>query len=156
MSEFPTKWIQWLACHTQEEIAEACECDQKTVGNLISGKMADLPNFLKSHPAAEHLTDFEGPIYNDAGQEKLDFHRHGDMNEIVKCRSGLRSVSPVFVFVDLLPMVSGIRKDRGLLLQPDNAVGIFISGPAGRKEVFSQGYGWARTERRGERYVAYF
>ena len=54
----------WMACHTQEEIAEREDCDQKTVTNIISGETADLPEFLKSHPAASHATDFEVPIYN--------------------------------------------------------------------------------------------
>jgi hypothetical protein len=54
----------WLACHTQEKIAEAAGCDQKTVANVISGQTADLPNFLKSHPSADHATDFAPPIYN--------------------------------------------------------------------------------------------
>jgi hypothetical protein len=54
----------WLACWTQEEIAEKEGCDQKTATNAISGETADLPDFLKSHPVASHLTDFEPPIYN--------------------------------------------------------------------------------------------
>jgi hypothetical protein len=53
-----------MACHTQEEIAEREDVDQKTITNQISGVLADLPEFLKSHPAANHLTDFEPPIYN--------------------------------------------------------------------------------------------
>jgi len=43
-------------------------------------------------------------------------------------------------------MVSGIRKDRGLLLQPDNAVGIFISGPAGERRISGVRVG-QKTER---------
>ena len=54
----------WLACRTQEEIAEAENVDQKTVGNQISGKTADLPKFLESHPEANHTVDFEIPLYN--------------------------------------------------------------------------------------------
>ena len=54
----------WLQCYTQEEIAAECECDQKTVTNIVSGITADLPNFLKSKPAANHLVDFQTPIYN--------------------------------------------------------------------------------------------
>jgi|GEM_PF-5358042 len=51
----------WLACHTQEEIAEACECSQQTIADILP-KMAELPKSVK--PAAEHLTDFDVPIYN--------------------------------------------------------------------------------------------
>jgi len=75
----------WLACHTQDEIAEAVDTPRKTVNDLIDsfgeighltesakslashasefepmlGETADLPEFLKVHPAAEHRTDFE-------------------------------------------------------------------------------------------------
>ena len=41
---------------TQDEIAKACECDQKTITNTNLGKMEDLPKFLKTHPTADHLT----------------------------------------------------------------------------------------------------
>jgi len=51
----------WLACYTQEEIAERENVDQHTVRDIL-GKMADLPESLK--PAASHLTDFDVPIYN--------------------------------------------------------------------------------------------
>jgi len=43
-------------CHTQDEIAKASECDQKTITNTNLGKMEDLPKFLKTHPTADHLT----------------------------------------------------------------------------------------------------
>jgi hypothetical protein len=59
----------WMACHTQQEIAEVSNCDQKTVGNIVLGETADLPNFLKSHPAANHLTDFTPRRYR-AGIER--------------------------------------------------------------------------------------
>ena len=49
-----------------------------------------------------------------------------DMIYIVKCWSGSRTAIPVILFVNFVPLVSVIRKDRGLLQQPDNANGIFI------------------------------
>lgn len=51
----------WLSCYTQEEIAGMVGCDQKTVTNII-GESAELPKLLK--PAADHLTDFNPPVYN--------------------------------------------------------------------------------------------
>lgn len=50
--------LHWLACYTQEEIAEREGIDPKTVRNIL-GEMAELPKVLK--PAAEHLTDSAGP-----------------------------------------------------------------------------------------------
>jgi hypothetical protein len=52
----------WLACHTGAEIAEREDCDEKTVGNVVSGISEHLPDFQKA--AAAHATDFEPPIYN--------------------------------------------------------------------------------------------
>lgn len=51
----------WMACYTQEEIAERCECERTTVESILT-KMAELPK--SSKPIAEHLTDFDIPIYN--------------------------------------------------------------------------------------------
>jgi hypothetical protein len=54
----------WLACRTQEEIAEAVGCDQKTATNQIE----DLRNLVLEDQipklAAEYAIDFEPPIYN--------------------------------------------------------------------------------------------
>jgi DNA modification methylase len=54
----------WLACHTQEEIAEAEEIDR----SIISDRTKNFVGFgqvSKSHKTiAEHLTDFDAPIYN--------------------------------------------------------------------------------------------
>ena len=50
----------WLACHTQEEIAEAVGCSQGEVAKSIpNGELAE-----QNKPAASHLTDFEPPLYN--------------------------------------------------------------------------------------------
>nr|WP_275895714.1 DNA methyltransferase [Acidibrevibacterium fodinaquatile] len=51
----------WLACYTQEEIAEAEGAAVGTV-NSVCSEMADLPESDK--PAASHLTDFDPPLYN--------------------------------------------------------------------------------------------
>lgn len=52
----------WLACHTQQEIAEVVGCSEQPIKDVISDISANLPKNLK--PAAEHLTDFTMPIYN--------------------------------------------------------------------------------------------
>lgn len=54
----------WLACHTQEEIAEATSTPVGTIGREILqiGNFADLKKTEQS--AAEHATDFAPPIYN--------------------------------------------------------------------------------------------
>jgi len=51
----------WMACYTQEEISEREGISQPQVKEILSG-MADLPKSIK--PAAEHLTDFDIPVYN--------------------------------------------------------------------------------------------
>ena len=50
-----------MACHTQDEIAKECDCPQQTVADILP-KTAELPKSVK--PAADHLTDFEVPIFN--------------------------------------------------------------------------------------------
>jgi ParB-like chromosome segregation protein Spo0J len=52
----------WLACHTQQEIAEEVNLNPTDKALRISGNPEDLPNYQK--PAASHLTDFDPPIYN--------------------------------------------------------------------------------------------
>lgn len=61
----------WLACHTQEEIAIECQCDQKTVTNVLSGEMEDRPKFLNAHPHASHSADFDPPLYNGWKQQAV-------------------------------------------------------------------------------------
>jgi hypothetical protein len=57
----------WLACWTQEEIAEELSTPQKSVDDVIktfseNGKPA---NLAKSDRAvADHATDFDPPLYN--------------------------------------------------------------------------------------------
>lgn len=52
---------KWMACHTQQEIAEAVNTGKATINDICSG-MAELPKANK--PTADHLTDFTPPIYN--------------------------------------------------------------------------------------------
>jgi DNA-binding CsgD family transcriptional regulator len=52
----------WMACYTQAEIADAVNCSEQPVKDVISDISANLPENLK--PAANHQTDFEPPIYN--------------------------------------------------------------------------------------------
>jgi len=51
----------WLACHTQEEIAKREGVSQQAIGTILQ-EMAELPKSDKA--AADHLTDFDPPIYN--------------------------------------------------------------------------------------------
>ena len=55
----------WLACHTQDEIAEAVGVDQKTVTNMAKeiGNLEALPNFLKL-TATYSDADWQPPIYD--------------------------------------------------------------------------------------------
>ena len=53
----------WLACHTQQEIAEQCDCSRIPVEEVLN-ESADLQKYSKSdQSAAEHASDFEPPIY---------------------------------------------------------------------------------------------
>ena len=52
----------WLACYTQQEIADAVGCSKGEANNMICSQTEELPKMNK--PAAEHLTDFDVPIYN--------------------------------------------------------------------------------------------
>ena len=70
----------WLACWTQAEIAAEVSAPQKTVDDVLA-KMAGLPDSLK--PAADHLTDFDPPIYNIwKQQEKTAGSSHFGNSEI--------------------------------------------------------------------------
>jgi hypothetical protein len=54
----------WLACCTQEEIAEAEEMTHQSVGNKIAD-FANFGNFAKiCKTKAEYLDDYEIPVYN--------------------------------------------------------------------------------------------
>lgn len=51
----------WLACYTQEEIAETTGLTQQQISEVLQ-KTADLPKSVKV--IASHLVDFDPPIYN--------------------------------------------------------------------------------------------
>ncbi len=71
----------WLACHTQEEIAEAVGVTDQTVANVVSLKTENLPELEKA--AANHLVDFEPPIYNIwKQQEKTPGSSHYGNSEV--------------------------------------------------------------------------
>jgi hypothetical protein len=54
----------WLACHTQDEIAEAVGWPRRTVSDWIEG-FGDLRQMSESaKAAANHAVDFDPPIYN--------------------------------------------------------------------------------------------
>lgn len=70
----------WLACHTQEEIAEAVGCPRTTVEEVLT-KTAVLPE--SSKPAADHLVDFTIPLYNVwKFQEKSKGSNHPGNTEV--------------------------------------------------------------------------
>ena len=51
----------WMACHTQEEIAERENVTKETVSTICQ-EMAELPKSDKA--SADHATEFSPPIYN--------------------------------------------------------------------------------------------
>jgi hypothetical protein len=54
----------WMACYTQFEIAEACDCSEGTVSETAS-ETASLPKLTQSSSASSsHSSDFDPPIYN--------------------------------------------------------------------------------------------
>jgi len=57
----------WMACYTQEEIAER-EGISKMEVSRVCNEMANLPKSYKA--AAEHATDFTVPVYNVWKQQR--------------------------------------------------------------------------------------
>jgi len=73
----------WLACYTQEEIAEREGVDQDTVSEITLRKKAELPNSVNLQAQANHATDFEIPLYNIwKQQDKSAKLRHPGNTEI--------------------------------------------------------------------------
>jgi len=73
----------WLACYTQQEIADAIGIPRKTVDDTFgeSGEIAKLAKTDQS--AAEHATDFTPPIYNIwRQQEKTNGSSHFGNSEV--------------------------------------------------------------------------
>jgi plasmid maintenance system antidote protein VapI len=70
----------WMACHTQEDIAEKVAVHKDSVSEICR-KMADLPESDK--PVAAHLTDFDVPLYNVwKQQEKTRGSEHFGNSEV--------------------------------------------------------------------------
>jgi hypothetical protein len=72
----------WLACYTQQEIADATGWSQPTVKSFIeNGSVADLDK--TDQLSAEHATDFTPPIYNIwKQQEKTKGSSHFGNSEV--------------------------------------------------------------------------
>jgi hypothetical protein len=51
----------WMACYAQEEIAETVGCGQSTISEVLSEQYLNTESI---EPVAEHMTDFDPPIYN--------------------------------------------------------------------------------------------
>ncbi len=70
----------WLACYTQQEIADSVGVSQFTVSNLIeNGQVSE----INKTPQANHLTDFKLPVYNVWKlQNKSDNLKHFGNSEI--------------------------------------------------------------------------
>lgn len=73
----------WLACYTQQEIADAVGIPRKTVDDTF-GEFGDVSKLAKSdQSAAEHATDFTPPIYNIwKQQEKTSGSTHFGNSEV--------------------------------------------------------------------------
>lgn len=71
----------WMACHTQEEIADRENCSVQVIKDTVSDFLEELPENLK--PTANHLTDFDPPIYNIwKQQEKSNGVNHFGNSEV--------------------------------------------------------------------------
>lgn len=54
----------WLACHTQEEIAEAVSSPRQTVTDILKGFAETVPENQTGKTLAAHAADFDPPLYN--------------------------------------------------------------------------------------------
>ena len=77
---------QWLACYTQEEIAEREGCSVQVVKDAISDYSEGLPKNLQ--PSADHLTDFDPPIYNVWKQQQMVPGMIQEGSDVVRTGSG--------------------------------------------------------------------
>ena len=73
----------WLACYTQQEIAEAIGIPRKTVDDTF-GESGEIAKLAKTDQlSAEHATDFAPPIYNIwKQQEKTKGSSHFGNSEV--------------------------------------------------------------------------
>jgi hypothetical protein len=51
----------WLACYTQEQIAEACGCHKDTVSEITENCRKKFSETKSDKSAMDHATDFEPP-----------------------------------------------------------------------------------------------
>lgn len=73
----------WLACHTQQEIADALGVAQKNVSTTIDNFILSVLENQKYKVAAEHASDFNPPLYNIwKQQEKTPGSRHFGNSEV--------------------------------------------------------------------------
>jgi hypothetical protein len=69
----------WMACYTQEEIAEREDIGQKTVDDVLKD-ISGFGNLAKSaKPFGSHATDFDPPIYNIWKQQEKIAGKVGDL-----------------------------------------------------------------------------
>jgi len=68
----------WLACHTQEEIADAVEVDKATVSRWCDDLLQSLAN-----EDCNKWTDFDPPIYNVWKQDIPPPHAHGSTTDLL-------------------------------------------------------------------------
>lgn len=73
----------WLACHTQQEIAEKIECPQQTVADQIRGFTDSVLQNQSGKVAADHASEFNPPLYNIWKQQvKTPGSKHFGNSEI--------------------------------------------------------------------------
>lgn len=73
----------WMACHTQEEIAEACGAERSTVTKISDDFVKTVFENQNHKAAASHATDFDPPFYNIwKQQEKTPGSKHFGNSEV--------------------------------------------------------------------------
>ena len=98
----------WLACNTQQEIADAVGVPKGTIDALCL-ELADMPKVSKTQQvAAEHATDFEVPIYNIQKQQTKcsAIASHHANNVSTNSKSFKRSIALLFI-ADRILKLSG-------------------------------------------------
>jgi hypothetical protein len=80
----------WLACHTQEEIAEACGITHPTAIKVTDDFVNSVLENQTYKAAASHATDFEPPIYNIWKQQtKSEGSSHFGNSEVRRLEKAL-------------------------------------------------------------------
>jgi hypothetical protein len=76
-------FAMWLACHTQEEIAEACGVTHPTAIKVTDDFVNSVLENQTYKAAASHATDFDPPFYNIwMQQEKTPGSKHFGNSEV--------------------------------------------------------------------------